>query len=388
MTPSGTSDPAVDSDAPWMRRALELARLGIRTTTPNPRVGCVLVRDGLPVGEGWHQRAGGPHAEVHALQAAGERARGSTAYVTLEPCSHVGRTGPCCDALVAAGVSRVVAAMQDPNPLVAGQGLDRLRAAGVVVRVGLQAAEARALNPGFVARMTRGWPWVRLKVGMSLDGRTALANGASQWITSEAAREDVHRLRAEACAVMTGSGTVLADDPLLTARGADVTRQPLRVVIDGSLRIPPSARVLGDGATLVLTRAEVLAEAGVDGGAARARRVLARGARVSGVASDPQARHFVDLRAALRTLGQEPVNEVLVEAGEQLNGALLQAGLVDECVFYVAPALLGSQARGPARLGPLDLLAQRCRLTFIDVRSIGPDLRITAVPESAGASLA
>ncbi|MDE3010885.1 MAG: bifunctional diaminohydroxyphosphoribosylaminopyrimidine deaminase/5-amino-6-(5-phosphoribosylamino)uracil reductase RibD [Pseudomonadota bacterium] len=369
-----------------MARALALARRGQATTTPNPRVGCVLVRDGLPVGEGWHERAGEAHAEVHALRAAGQRARGSTAYVTLEPCSHVGRTGPCCEALVAAGVARVVAAMQDPNPLVSGQGFARLRAAGVAVRVGVAEAAARALNPGFIARLTRGWPWVRLKVAMSLDGRTALANGASQWITSAAARADGHRLRAEACAVLSGSGTILADDPQLTARDVQATRQPLRVVIDGGLRMPAAARVLDGEPTLVLARSGVLAQDAPGAGAERARALMARGARVIGVAEDPHDPAHLDLRAALLALGREPLNEVLVEGGEILNGALLTAGLVDECVFYVAPALLGSAARGPARLGPFERLAQRHRLRFAAVERVGPDLRITAVPEPAGAT--
>lgn len=385
MTPSGTCEPSLDVDALWMTRAFELARRGRATTTPNPRVGCVLVRDGLPVGEGWHERAGGPHAEVVALRAAGDRARGSTAYVTLEPCSHVGRTGPCCEALAAAGVAGVVAAMQDPNPLVSGSGLERLRAAGIAVRTGVLEAQARALNPGFIARMTRGWPWIRLKVGMSLDGRTALANGTSQWITSAAAREDVQRLRAEACAVMTASGTALADDPRLTARLAGVQRQPQRVLLDGTLRVAPAARLFDTPACLVLARASVLADQGPDGGAARAGRLAARGARVRGLPEDPAAPGRVDLRAVLRALGEESFNEVLVEAGAGLNGALLRAGLVDECVFYLAPVLLGDGARGPAQLGPFEQLSEGLRLRLVEVAQVGPDLRVTAQPEPAGA---
>jgi diaminohydroxyphosphoribosylaminopyrimidine deaminase/5-amino-6-(5-phosphoribosylamino)uracil reductase len=383
--PSAICDRAAAVDDEWMARALMLARHGLRTTTPNPRVGCLLVRGGQVVGEGWHHHAGEPHAEIHALRAAGAAAQGSTAYVTLEPCCHTGRTGPCCEALLAAGVIRVVAAMADPNPLVAGRGLERLRAQGVEVVLGVGAADALALNPGFIARMTRGWPWVRLKVAMSLDGRTALANGASQWITGAAARADVHRLRAEACAVMTGSGTVLADDPQLTVRALEVNRQPLRVVCDAALRLPTHSRVFHQGATLVIALASVLAEAGPSGGAARAARLRDEGVSIQGVAADPDQPGRVDLRAVLRALATVPLNEVLVEAGPGLNGALLQADLVDEWVLYVAPALLGEGARGPAAFGPLQTLAARRQLRFADVQQVGDDLRITAVPTRATA---
>jgi diaminohydroxyphosphoribosylaminopyrimidine deaminase/5-amino-6-(5-phosphoribosylamino)uracil reductase len=338
----------------------------------------VLVRDGAVVGEGWHERAGEPHAEVHALRRAGQAAQGATAYVTLEPCSHTGRTGPCCEALLAAGVRRVVAAMQDPNPLVAGAGLARLRAAGVEVRSGVREPEARALNPGFIARMTRGWPWVRLKIGMSLDGRTALANGVSQWITGGDARRDVQRLRSEACAVMTGSGTVAADDPQLNVREFPVGRQPLRVVVDGALRLDPAARILRDAPTLVLTRAGLREDPAA---AVRARRLEGAGARVVGIpaaAGDPE---HLDLALALRALAGESLNEILVEAGQRLNGALLAAGLVDECVFYIAPSLLGDAARGPAQLGPFTRLDERLPLRFLAVRQVGTDLCVTAVPE-------
>ena len=241
------------ADSQWMALALRLAERGLHTTSPNPRVGCVLVKDGKVIGEGWHERAGEPHAEVHALRAAGKAARGATAYVTLEPCSHHGRTPPCADALIAAGVSRVVAAMQDPNPLVAGQGLQKLRAAGIEVEYGLMEAAARELNIGFISRMTRGTPWVRSKIAASLDGRTALANGTSKWITGEAARLDVQHWRARSCAVLTGIGTVLADDPQLNVRGISTERQPLRVVLDSELRLSPAAKILQNGQTLIYT---------------------------------------------------------------------------------------------------------------------------------------
>jgi diaminohydroxyphosphoribosylaminopyrimidine deaminase/5-amino-6-(5-phosphoribosylamino)uracil reductase len=370
-----------------MARALELALHGLETTTPNPRVGCVLVRDGNVVGEGWHQRAGEAHAEVHALRHAGDRAAGSTAYVTLEPCSHTGRTGPCCEALIEAGVRRVFAAMQDPNPLVAGRGIARLRAQGIEVHVGLQAAEARALNPGFVARMTRGRPWVRVKVGMSLDGRTALANGVSQWITSPEARADVHRLRARSCAVLTGLGTLRADDPQLSVRAVPASRQPLRVLIDSFLEAPAAAHLLVDGHTLVLALDSVLGNDDPPDTAQRAGMPQGQGVRRIGVPADPANPRHLDLRRALERLAAERLNEVLVEAGAGLNGALLAAGLVDECVFYLAPALLGDGARGPARLGPWTALADRLQLQFSEVVRVGPDLRITAIPAQGGARL-
>jgi len=326
----------------------------------------VLVKNGEVVGEGWHERAGEPHAEVHALRVAADVARGATAYVTLEPCSHHGRTPPCADALVAAGVARVVVAMQDPNPLVAGQGIARLRAAGIEVECGLMEAAARELNIGFCSRMTRGRPWVRSKVGMSLDGRTALANGVSQWITGAAARQDVQHWRARSCAVLTGIGTVLADDAQLNVRDIPVERQPLRVVLDSELQTPLSARILQGAGVVIYTAtqdAQKIAALEQKGAAAQ---VLADGA----------AR--VDLNAVLRDLAQRGVNEVLVEAGSTLNGALLQAGLVDELLLYVAPQLLGDAARGIAALGELVALDQRIDLEWQDVRQVGSDLRITA----------
>ena len=358
-------------DSRWMAEALRLAECGLNTTRPNPRVGCVLVSGGRQVGAGWHQRAGEAHAEVHALRAAaeaGHSVRGATAYVTLEPCSHFGRTPPCADALIAAGISRVVVAMQDPNPQVSGNGIARLRAAGITVDRGLMEAAARELNIGFVARMTRGTPWLRSKIAASLDGRTALKNGQSQWITGAAARQDVQCWRARSCAVLTGSGTVLADDPQLNLR-ADELRgvpQPLRVVLDSRLRTPLAAKILRGGGTLIYT-------ASAD--AARIRELEQAGAQI---VSLPDADGQVDLSAMLRDLAQRGIGEVLVEAGATLNGALLRAGLVDEWVLYLAPQLLGDAARGLAALGELTRLEQKVALVWQDVRQLGGDLRIVA----------
>lgn len=353
------------ADSQWMARALRLAAQGLNTTSPNPRVGCVMVKGDAVVGEGWHVRAGEPHAEVHALHAAGRNARGATAYVTLEPCSHHGRTPPCADALIAAGVARVVCAMQDPNPLVAGQGIARLRATGIEVESGLMETAARELNIGFVSRMTRGTPWVRSKIAASLDGRTALANGVSQWITGEAARQDVQHWRARSCAVLTGIGTVLADDPQLNVRIAS-ERQPLRVVLDSSLRMPSSARMLQGGQVLVCTASQ---------DATKRAALQQQGAEVL-LLADSAGR--VDLQAVLCELARRGINEVLVEAGRVLNGALLQAGLVDELLLYFAPQLLGDAARGMANLGELLRLEQKVELAWRDVRRVGDDLRITA----------
>lgn len=351
-----------------MARALRLAERGLFTTTPNPRVGCVLVKDGAVVGEGWHERAGEPHAEVHALRAAGEKARGATAYVTLEPCSHHGRTPPCAHALIDAGVARVVAALRDPNPLVAGGGIALLTLAGIRAEVGLLEAEARALNIGFISRMTRGRPWVRLKTASSLDGKTALLNGTSQWITGPAARADVHRLRARACAVLTGVGTVLADDPQLNVREVETTRQPLRVVVDSRLRTPTDARILGDGETVL-----VCAQADP----ARRDALLAAGGHVLELPG-PDGR--VDIRALLEELGARGINELHAEAGATLNGALLRAGLVDEWVAYQAPVVLGHQARGLFELPALEDMAGRWGFRLTDARMLGPDLRLTLRP--------
>jgi len=356
-----------DADDAWMARALELAQRGLFTTTPNPRVGCVLVRDGRVLGEGFHAVAGGPHAEAAALAAAlaaGEDPAGATAYVTLEPCSHFGRTPPCADALAVAGVARVVAAMEDPNPKVAGSGFARLRAAGIDVSVGLRGAEALDLNIGFVSRMTRGRPWIRLKVAASLDGRTALSNRTSQWITGEAARADAHRWRARSCAVMTGIGTVREDDPRLTVRAVETPRQPLPVVIDSRLQLAPEAQLLAAGRALVF--------AAVDDPRARAA-LEARGAEVVLV---PNAAGKVDLPAMLLELGRRGINEVLVETGTRLNGSLLREGCVDEVLAYVAPSVLGERALGMFDLPDMDELAQRATLRFTDVARVGDDLRL------------
>lgn len=359
-----------------MTEALRLAAHGLYTTSPNPNVGCVIVSEGSVVGRGWHQRAGGPHAEVFALQDAGARARDADVYVTLEPCSHQGRTPPCADALIAAGVRRVVAAMQDPNPRVAGQGLERLRAAGIEVETGLLEAQARALNPGFVARMERGRPWLRLKLAASLDGRTAMASGESQWITGVAARQDVQRLRARSSAIITGINTVLADNPAMNVRldaqllhGVEPVRQPLRVIMDSQLRTPPEAKLLAlPGETLVLT--------GNDDPQAR-QALQTAGAEVALVACTAGR---LDPVAALALLGGRGINEVLLECGPTLAGAFLAAGLVDELVVYLAPHVMGAAARGLFDLPGLDTMQQRIELEWIDVRHIGPDLRITARP--------
>lgn len=333
-------------DHRFMALALQLAARGLYTTDPNPRVGCVLVNDGDLVGEGWHERAGEAHAEVHALRAAGERSVGATAYVTLEPCSHHGRTGPCAEALIKAGVARVVCAMVDPNPRVSGSGLRKLHAAGIVAESGLLQAQAEALNPGFIKRMTLGLPLVRLKLAMSLDGRTAMASGESKWITGAAARRDVQRLRARSSAILTGVGTVLADDPSLTVRAEDlggpVLRQPLRVIVDRQGRIPATAKVLhGPGEHLVSASA---------------------------------------LPELLRELAARGCNEVLVEAGAVLSGALMAASLVDELIVYIAPKLMGDNARALLSLPGIDQLGEALALDLIDVRQFGADVRLRYRP--------
>ncbi|MDU1573295.1 MAG: bifunctional diaminohydroxyphosphoribosylaminopyrimidine deaminase/5-amino-6-(5-phosphoribosylamino)uracil reductase RibD [Pantoea sp.] len=364
-------------DERYMARALELARRGRFTTTPNPNVGCVIVRDGEIVGEGWHQRAGEPHAEVHALRMAGDRARGATAYVTLEPCSHHGRTPPCCDALIAAGVSRVVAAMQDPNPQVAGRGLYRLQQAGVAVSHGLMMAEAEALNRGFLKRMRTGFPFVQLKLGASLDGRTAMASGESQWITSAAARRDVQRLRAQSSAILSSSATVLADDPSLTVRWAELDsesqsllneaelRQPLRVIVDSRNRVTPQHKLIAQPGETWLMRAAPDQQVWPES--------------VTQIAVPPRGEQL-DLVALMMLLGKQQVNSLWVEAGASLAGALLQTGVVDELIVYMAPRLLGDAARGLCQLPGLAQLADAPTFSFSDVRQVGPDLRLTLTP--------
>ena len=360
------------TDHAMMARALRLAERGAWTTRPNPMVGCVLVRDGEVVGEGWHQRQGGPHAEVLALEAAGERARGATAYVNLEPCAHTGSTGPCADALVAAGVSRVVAAMRDPFPRVDGSGFERLRAAGIQVAHGLMEAQAQALNRGFVSRVVRGRPWLRVKLAMSLDGHTALESGESKWISGEAARRDVMRWRARSGALLTGSGTVMADDPQLTVRldaPADFV-PPLRVVLDPGLATVARGRIReGDAPTLYVHAAN-----------AKPPRELP-----SDRVAVPANGNALDLHAVLRVLAERGINEVQVEAGATLAGAFMRAGLVDEVLLYMAPVLLGAQAR-PLFAG-LDIqdMAQRMQLRIEEVVDMGGDLRLRLAPVHAAA---
>jgi len=354
------------ADHGFMGRALRLAELGLYSTTPNPRVACLIVKAGVIVGEGWHRRAGEAHAEIHALQAAGDQARGATAYITLEPCSHHGRTPPCTEALIAAGVSRVVAAMQDPNPQVAGSGLSQLAAAGIVVECGLLEAEARELNIGFVSRMTRGRPWLRMKLAASLDGKTALANSVSQWITGAAARHDGHRWRARACAILSGIGTVRDDDPQLNVRDVDTSRQPLKVVVDSRLELPLQARVLNGGGVLVTTASEECEKSAA---------LRERGAEIVCL---PNADGKVDLPALMEELALRGINELHVEAGFSLNGALLAAGLVDELLLYLAPCLIGDAARGLFDLPALESLEGKRRLAVRDMRMLGADLRVLA----------
>jgi diaminohydroxyphosphoribosylaminopyrimidine deaminase/5-amino-6-(5-phosphoribosylamino)uracil reductase len=357
------------TDAGHMARAIELARRGLFTTDPNPRVGCVIADGERVIAEGWHEKAGLPHAEVVALDAAGAAARGATAYVTLEPCSHFGRTPPCADALIAAGIARLVYAMKDPNPRVNGAGIARLAAAGIEVAGGILEPESQELNPGFIARMTRGQPWVTVKLAASLDGGTALPGGESHWITGEAAREDVQRLRARSSAVMTGSGTVLADDPRLDVRLPGATRQPLRVVLDSKLRIPATARILAPpGRALVLC---------TDEDAERASALRAAGAEVVKM---PSAGGSVDLAAALALLADRQVNELLVECGAGLAGAFFAAGLVDELRLYIAPMLLGRGARPLADLEAPASMAERLEFSIVERQDVGKDLMLRLRP--------
>lgn len=349
---------------------LSLAHQALFLSNPNPRVGCVLVApDGRVIGQGSTQQAGGPHAEIMALRdaaAAGQDVRGATAYVTLEPCAHQGRTGPCCDALAAAGIAKVVAAIADPNPLVAGQGFARLRAAGIQVEVGPGSAESRELNIGFFSRMIRGTPWVRLKSAASLDGTTALLNGASQWITSPAARADGHAWRARACAVLTGIGTVLDDNPRLDVREVPTPRQPHVVVVDSQMQTPPDAHLFIAGRACYIYAASQ--------NDAKKAALEARGATVVYL-PNPQGK--VDLQAMLHDLAQRGVNELHVEAGNKLNGSLVREGLVDEMLVYLAPTLLGP-GLGMANVGPFDALGQGLAMDFTTVERVGPDIRIVA----------
>jgi diaminohydroxyphosphoribosylaminopyrimidine deaminase/5-amino-6-(5-phosphoribosylamino)uracil reductase len=365
------------SDYAMMARALRLAERGAFTTKPNPMVGCVLAKDGVVVGEGWHRRAGGPHAEVFALEAAGEKARGATAYVTLEPCSHVGRTGPCADALVAAGVVRVVGAMRDPNPLVHGAGFERLQAAGIAVEIGLMEALARQLNRAYLSRIERGRPWLRIKLAVSLDGRSALQSGDSKWISGDASRNDVQRWRARSGAILTGAGTVLIDDPQLTVRLSEDTPAyerdfvpPVRVVLDPGLATVARGRVReGDAPTLYVHAADARMPRGIDAAHAH---VPVHGGRF-------------DLQAVLALLAARDINEVQVEAGATLAGAFLAAGLVDELLLYVAPVILGEHARPMFEGLPIDTMAERLSMAIVETRRIGEDVRLLLQPRSAPA---
>ncbi len=351
-----------------MAHALQWAAKGLFITAPNPRVGCVIVKDNRIIGEGHTQPAGQPHAEVQALNDAAHRGfdvRGATVYVTLEPCSHHGRTPPCADALIAAGVAKVVAAVADPNPLVAGQGFAALQAAGIEVACGLMEQEARELNIGFFSRMQRGKPWVRMKAAASVDGKTALHSGQSQWITSQAARDDGHAWRARACAILTGIGTVKEDDPLLNVRAVDTPRQPRRIVIDSHLQISPDARVLAGGGTWI-----VAAHSDPD----KQARLREQGAEIIML---PNAHGKVDLPALMLELGRRHINELHIEAGFKLNGSLIRENCVDELLLYLAPHLIGD-AQGLFDLPALDTLDAKRTLTFQEIKQIGPDLRILA----------
>ncbi len=368
------------TDYQYMSRAVQLARLGRWTTTPNPVVGCVIVKEGHVVGEGWHEKPGQPHAEICALHHAGSNAKNATIYVTLEPCSHFGRTPPCVDALINAGVSRVIAAMGDPNPLVMGRGFDLLRDQGIFVAHGLLEKEARALNPGFIKRMKTGRPFVRAKLAMSLDGRTAMASGESQWITGPDARSQVQQLRAVSCAIVTGVGSILADDSSLTLRESElgldnaaaiVKRQPLRVVLDSLLQTPPTAKVVtGPGQCLIVTTEKASAE--------KRTRLEASGAEVL-VQKKTFRQSRVDLSAVMDELGRRECNEVLVEAGATVAGAMLSEQLLDEVTVFMAPVLMGSNARPLFQL-PFDTMAQKQPLRITEIRAVGRDWRIIAVP--------
>jgi diaminohydroxyphosphoribosylaminopyrimidine deaminase/5-amino-6-(5-phosphoribosylamino)uracil reductase len=357
-----------DHDQRHMARALELAERGAFTTTPNPRVGCVIAKGAEMLGEGWHEKAGMPHAEVNALAAAanaGKATQGGIAYVTLEPCNHHGRTPPCVDALIAAGISRVVIAIADPHAE-AGGGMQRLRSAGIEVECGLMEAEAQELNRGFISRVTRGRPWLRLKTAASLDGKTALENGISQWITGREARRDGHAFRARACAILTGIGTVKDDDPRLNVREVETPRQPLRVVVDSRFEIPLSAKILEGGNVLI----------------AIAHKDPAKAAALRSMGADtvffPNPHGKVDLLALMHELGRRDINELHVEAGTRLNGSLLNEGLVDELLVYLAPMLIGDAAHGMFHLPALSELGAARRLTIFQQGMIGADLRIRA----------
>jgi diaminohydroxyphosphoribosylaminopyrimidine deaminase / 5-amino-6-(5-phosphoribosylamino)uracil reductase len=364
-----------EADHQFMSRALQLAKCGLFTTSPNPRVGCVIVRDNQIIGEGWHQIVGGPHAEVLAIRdakAKGHHLRGATAYVTLEPCSHFGRTPPCADALVREQLGTVIAAMGDPNPLVNGQGFDKLRAIGIVVRCGLLEKEAKELNPGFISRVTRNRPYVRMKAGMSLDARVALSDGRSQWITSEAARNDGHAWRAQSCVILTGIGTVRDDNPQLNVRAVETQRQPLRVVLDSAFEIDVNAKIFGAGPVLIVAATDLSAHS------KKISELKSRGAEViAQPGSFKEGRPKTDLHAVMRMLSDRGWSEVHVEAGGKLNGSLLREGLVDELLLYVAPSLIGA-GQPFADLPEVASLSQKYEFEFISMDRIGEDIRVRA----------
>ncbi|MDR0806940.1 MAG: bifunctional diaminohydroxyphosphoribosylaminopyrimidine deaminase/5-amino-6-(5-phosphoribosylamino)uracil reductase RibD [Enterobacteriaceae bacterium] len=369
----------MQTDAKFMARALELARMGRFTTTPNPNVGCVIVRDGVIVGEGYHQKAGEPHAEVHALRMAGELAKGATAYVTLEPCSHHGRTPPCADALINAGIARVVAAMQDPNPEVAGRGLYRLQQAGINVEHGLMMAEAEAVNRGFFKRMRTGFPYLQLKLAASLDGKTAMASGESQWITGADSRRDVQQFRAQSSAILSTSATVLADNPSLNVRWSeldnrvqafypeDKLRQPVRIILDAHNRLTPDLKLFSLSGDILLVRSQK----GDENWQPNVEQLII-----------PEHNGAIDLVVLMMQLGRRQINTIWTEAGATIAGALLQAGLVDELVLYLAPKLLGDNARGLCKFAGIDQLSQAPQFTLHDVQQIGDDLRLRLQPRS------
>ncbi len=353
-------------DFRFMARALKLAEKGTNSTHPNPRVGCVISNNGVIVGEGYHQLAGQPHAEVFALKRAGKYAKDATLYVNLEPCCHHGRTPPCTDAIIKAGVARVVIAMEDPNPLVNRAGISALRNAGIEVESGNNSEWAARLNRGFIKRITRGVPWVTLKIAASLDGKTAMANGESQWITSEPARLDAHRIRAASSAILTGIGTVLRDDPRMTARIPDAGRQPLRIILDSRLSTPVDARILNEsGDVLIITSPNEVRDAGLYG---------QKNVEVIGC---PLRDGAIDLEQVMLELGRREINDLMLEAGSRLSGTMLQQNLVDELIVYMAPDLLGSSARGMFRIPGLESIQDKIVLEFRDVTRVGRDIRLT-----------
>ncbi len=353
-------------DCTYMNHALRLAEQGLNTTAPNPRVGCIIVNQNQIVGEGAHLKAGEPHAEVFALRQAGLLAKGADIYVTLEPCSHTGKTPPCVDAVIAAQPKRVIIAMQDPNPLVAGRGIAAMQNAGIDVLVGVLENEAKALNVGFISRMTRAMPYVRCKVAVSLDGKTALGNGKSQWITSEPARLDVQQWRAQSCAILTGIGTVLADNPSMTVRLPNTLRQPLKVIVDSHLKTPADANILHGGKVLIAYASDPNNQA---------ERLHATGATLLHL---PDANGRVDLKVLLEELAKREINEVLLEAGQGLNGAFLQAGLIDELILYYAPKFMGADAKNMFAMPAFTDMQQVVQLEIMDIRQVGTDFRLRA----------